>query len=150
MHVANNCGTTGNKMLFWSPITVQLCDWDDWECSSDRPCEGDITHYDAGLGACGITSDGDAQNVVALPHSMMGPKSNDNQYCNKAITITCIATGKTTSATVVDKCMGCSLQRSLPRPWQSCRGPYQSHLVLQLSTASMRNRPLTFAEAVAA
>ncbi|KAG9242480.1 hypothetical protein BJ878DRAFT_425812, partial [Calycina marina] len=58
-----------------------------------------ITHYDAGLGACGITSDGDAPNMVALPHSMMGPKSNDNPYCNKTITAT--------SATVVDKCMGC-------------------------------------------
>lgn len=45
--------------------------------------------------------------MVALPHSMMGPKFNDNPYCNKTITITCIATGKTTSATVVDKCMGC-------------------------------------------
>ncbi|CZR52084.1 uncharacterized protein PAC_01961 [Phialocephala subalpina] len=62
----------------------------------------DITHYDTSLGACGITSDGDAQNVVALPHSIMGPKSNNNPYCNKTITITCIATGKTTSAIVVD------------------------------------------------
>ena len=27
-----------------------------------------------------------------------------------------------------------SLQRSLPRSWRPCYGPYQSHLVLQLST----------------
>jgi len=44
---------------------------------------------------------------VALPHCMMGHKSNDNPYYNKTMTITYIATGKTTSATVVDKCMGC-------------------------------------------
>jgi hypothetical protein len=73
----------------------------------DSPCKGDITYYTAGLGACGITSDGDIQNVVALPHGLMGTKSNDNPYCGKTITITCIATGKTTTATVVDKCMGC-------------------------------------------
>jgi hypothetical protein len=77
------------------------------QCSSDSPCEGDITYYTAGLGSCGITSDRDIQNVVALPQGLMGPKSNDNPYCGKTITITCIATGKTTIATVVDKCMGC-------------------------------------------
>ena len=77
------------------------------ECSLDSPCKGDITYYTAGVGACGIISDGDIQNVVALPHGLMGPESNDNPYCGKTITITCIATGKTTTATVVDKCMGC-------------------------------------------
>ena len=45
--------------------------------------------------------------MVALPHGLMGPKSNGNPYCGKTITITCIATGRTTTATVVDKCMGC-------------------------------------------
>ena len=77
------------------------------ECSSGSPCEGDITYYTAGLGACGITSDGDTQNVVALPHGLMGTQSNGNPYCGKTITITCTTTGKTTTATVVDKCMGC-------------------------------------------
>ena len=77
------------------------------ECSSDSPCEGDITYYTAGLGACGSTSDGDTEKVAALPHGLMGPESNGNLYCGKTITITCIATGKTTTATVVDKCMGC-------------------------------------------
>jgi rare lipoprotein A (peptidoglycan hydrolase) len=38
----------------------------------------------------------------------MGPLSNDNPYCGKTITITCTATGKTTTAVVVDKCMGCT------------------------------------------
>jgi hypothetical protein len=77
------------------------------ECSSESPCKGDITYYQAGLGACGLASDGDIENVVALPHGLMGTQSNGNPYCGKTITITCIATGKTTTATVVDKCMGC-------------------------------------------
>lgn len=77
------------------------------ECSSDSPCKGDITYYQAGLGACGFTNDRDIQNVVALPHGLMGTKSNGNPYCGKTVTITCLATGKTTTATVVDKCMGC-------------------------------------------
>jgi hypothetical protein len=45
--------------------------------------------------------------VVALPYGLMGLKSNSNPYCSKTITITCIATSKTTTATVVDKCIGC-------------------------------------------
>jgi hypothetical protein len=77
------------------------------KCSSEFPCEGDITYYTAGLGACGITSDGDVQKVVALPHVLMGPESNDNPYCGKTITITCIATSRTTTTIVADKCMGC-------------------------------------------
>jgi len=75
--------------------------------SSDA-CEGDITYYEAGLGACGITSDGTTENVVALPYEFMGTQSNGNPYCGKTITITCIATGQQTTATVVDKCMGCT------------------------------------------
>jgi len=76
-------------------------------CSSSSPCEGDITYYTAGLGACGLTTDGTVDKVVALPHALMGPLSNDNPYCGKTITIKCSSTGKTTTATVVDKCMGC-------------------------------------------
>ncbi len=77
-------------------------------CSSGSPCEGDLTFYTAGLGACGLTTDGTVDKVVALPHDLMGPLSNDNPYCGKTITITCTATGKTTTAVVVDKCMGCT------------------------------------------
>jgi len=76
-------------------------------CSSSSPCEGDITYYEAGLGACGWTNDGDVENVVALPHGLMGEQSNGNPYCGKTITIKCTATGKTTTAKVTDKCMGC-------------------------------------------
>jgi hypothetical protein len=78
------------------------------QCSSGSPCEGDITHYDtAGTGACGWTNDGDTENVVALPHGLMGTQSNDNPYCGLYITIQCIATGNNTTAKIVDKCMGC-------------------------------------------
>ena len=77
-------------------------------CSSGSPCEGDITYYEAGLGACGLTNDGTTDKVVALPHVLMGPLSNTNPYCGKTITIKCSSTGKTTTATVVDKCMGCN------------------------------------------
>jgi hypothetical protein len=38
---------------------------------------------------------------------MMGSSSNSNPYCGKTITVVCSATKKTTTATVVDKCMGC-------------------------------------------
>ncbi|KAH6722512.1 RlpA-like double-psi beta-barrel-protein domain-containing protein-containing protein [Leptodontidium sp. MPI-SDFR-AT-0119] len=74
-------------------------------CSSASPCEGDITYYDAGLGACGETTDGSVDKVIALPVGMMGAQSNGNPYCGKTVTIK--KGSKTTTATVVDKCMGC-------------------------------------------
>jgi rare lipoprotein A (peptidoglycan hydrolase) len=37
----------------------------------------------------------------------MGPESNGNAYCGKTVTITCPSTGKTTTATIVDRCEGC-------------------------------------------
>jgi hypothetical protein len=78
------------------------------ECLLDSLCKGDITYYTASLGACRITSNRDIQNVVALPYSLIGTKSNNNPYCGKTIIITCIATSKTTTATVVDKCIRCN------------------------------------------
>jgi hypothetical protein len=74
-------------------------------CSSGSPCTGDITYYQAGVGACGITSDGDTQMVIALPFEFMGTESNDNPYCGKTVTIE--RGGASIVATVVDKCMGC-------------------------------------------
>ena len=44
---------------------------------------------------------------MALPHYIIGYKSNDNLYYNKTITITYITTSKTTLATIVDKYIGC-------------------------------------------
>jgi hypothetical protein len=64
-----------------------------------------MTHYTAGLGACGWTNDGSTDRVVALPHEMMGLQSNGNKYCGKMITI--MHNGKQTTAEIVDKCMGC-------------------------------------------
>lgn len=74
-------------------------------CSSGSPCSGDITYYEAGLGACGITSNGETDMIVALPHEFMGTQSNGNPYCGKSLTIS--KGGKTIVATVADKCMGC-------------------------------------------
>lgn len=76
------------------------------DCSSSgSACSGDITFYEAGLGACGDTSDGSSENVVALAHEFMGELSNTNPYCGKTVTIE--YNGVTVEATVVDKCMGC-------------------------------------------
>jgi len=68
-----------------------------------------MTHYDAGLGACGSTNNGTTQKVVALSHLLMGTQSNGNPFCGTTITVTCVATGKSTTAEVVDKCMGCKM-----------------------------------------
>jgi hypothetical protein len=46
--------------------------------------------------------------VVALPYSLISTKSNDNLYYGKTITITYTATSKTTTATVVNKCIRCN------------------------------------------
>ncbi|PWY86247.1 hypothetical protein BO70DRAFT_277263, partial [Aspergillus heteromorphus CBS 117.55] len=69
-------------------------------CDEGSPCTGDLTYYVAGLGSCGITSDGTTQNVVALPVGMM-----QDSDCGKTVTIT--YEGKTSTGTVWDKCMGC-------------------------------------------
>lgn len=73
--------------------------------SSGGPYTGDITFYEVGLGACGQTNQ-DSDLVIALPWGFMGTQSNGNPYCNKQVKIT---NGQYTStATVVDKCMGCT------------------------------------------
>ncbi|PMD46018.1 hypothetical protein L207DRAFT_417607 [Hyaloscypha variabilis F] len=79
------------------------------QCSLAQPCQGDMTYYEAGLGTCGTTNNGNVDHVVALSHLLMGTLSNSNPYCGRTITIKCLATGKTTTATVLDKCMGCSM-----------------------------------------
>ena len=63
-------------------------------------------HRAAGLGACGLTTDGDKEMVIALPHDLMGTQSNDNPYCGKTVTIS--YKGTSITAKVVDKCMGCT------------------------------------------
>jgi cytoskeletal protein RodZ len=75
-------------------------------CSYESPCTGDLTYYTAGLGACGLTTDGDKEMVIVLPHDFMGTQSNGNPYCGKTVTIS--FEGTSITATVVDKCMGCT------------------------------------------
>lgn len=76
--------------------------------STSSTHSGDLTYYDVGLGACGFDDNGldMSDNIVALSHEMMGTQSNGNPYCNRKVVIT--ANGKTVTATVRDKCMGCA------------------------------------------
>ncbi|KAL8793366.1 MAG: hypothetical protein Q9195_004044 [Heterodermia aff. obscurata] len=72
-------------------------------------CSGDITYYQAGLGACGWTNDGSSEDVFALAHGMMGDQSNGNPFCGRMAQIK--VPGKpVVSAKLVDKCMGCKNQ----------------------------------------
>lgn len=71
-------------------------------------CVGDITHYDGGLGACGWNVNTASDMQIALPVGFMGSASNNNPYCGKSLTIMNPTTGQTISATVGDKCMGCT------------------------------------------
>lgn len=66
---------------------------------------GQATFFDAGLGSCGVTNNGEAQDIVALPHAFMGPQSNGNPYCGRRVRIS--HGGKTATGTIQDKCMGC-------------------------------------------
>ena len=90
-----------------APVSTSSSGPSSGECSAGSPCEGDITYYEAGLGACGFTNDGSVDKIVALPHGLMGTQSNGNPYCGRMITVKCTSTGKTTTAKVMDKCMGC-------------------------------------------
>ncbi|CAM1500794.1 Fc.00g099560.m01.CDS01 [Cosmosporella sp. VM-42] len=69
---------------------------------------GELTYYAVGLGACGDDDTGadNDLNIVALSHLLMGEQSNGNAMCGKTVTIN--ANGKSTTATVRDKCMGCA------------------------------------------
>ncbi|ELR05667.1 hypothetical protein VC83_08585 [Pseudogymnoascus destructans] len=87
------------------PAVVSTGGSSNGECSSGSPCSGDITFYEAGLGACGETTNGSTDKVVALPHEFMGTQSNGNPFCGKTVTIN--HKGATVQAKVVDKCMGC-------------------------------------------
>ncbi|KAI9779665.1 MAG: hypothetical protein M1835_004640, partial [Candelina submexicana] len=93
--------------------TPGACSTDGKCSSSGTPCCGDITHYDTDAahqtkGACGWVNDGATEDVVALPHGMMGEQSNGNPFCGRTVNVS--LNGKTASAKVVDKCMGCEGQ----------------------------------------
>ena len=74
--------------------------------SGSTTYEGDITHYDVGLGSCGWTNTDD-EAVVAIPHVLMNNPANpnNNPWCGKYITIS--YAGKTNQAKIVDTCGGC-------------------------------------------
>lgn len=71
-------------------------------------CQGDITYYEGGLGACGWNVNTNSDMQIALPYEFMGTQSNGNPYCGKSLTIMNPTTGQTVQATVGDKCMGCT------------------------------------------
>ena len=71
-------------------------------------CEGDVTHWDGGLGACGNVVDTTSEYAIALPVAFMGALSNTNPYCGRSVTLYNPTNGNTVSATVQDKCDGCA------------------------------------------
>lgn len=97
--------SAGKDIAFTQTTTTLSSSIPTSQCSLENPCSGDLTFFTAGLGACGQTTDGDTESVIALPYELMGTKSNDNPYCNRSVTIE--KDGKKIEATVVDKCMGC-------------------------------------------
>jgi len=77
-------------------------------CTKGDICGGDLTFYDPVMeswGACGWHNDGLKEKVIALPVGLMGAQSNGNPFCGRNVTI--MHNGKSTTAMVVDKCMGC-------------------------------------------
>ncbi|OJJ53119.1 hypothetical protein ASPSYDRAFT_36673 [Aspergillus sydowii CBS 593.65] len=74
-------------------------------CSSSSPCTGEVTFYDVATSrsapsSCGNVNNGSTDKVLALPVGIM-----QDSDCGKTVTIK--YKGKTSTATVVDKCMGC-------------------------------------------
>ena len=84
---------------------------DDTAGSGGTSRSGELTYYTVGMGACGEDDTGadSSQNIVAISHLLMGTQSNGNPMCGQTITIK-TADGKSASATVKDKCMGCALE----------------------------------------
>lgn len=78
--------------------------------ASGTEYSGDLTWYDVGLGACGITNvDGD--HIVAISHVIFDAYStgnpNTNPLCGKYVTING-KDGQAHQAKVVDRCVGCA------------------------------------------
>jgi hypothetical protein len=78
------------------------------------PFTGDLTYYEPGLGACGVTSTS-SQNIVAVAHSLFdaaqsGSDPNQNPLCGKKIRAKRNKEGsgeRSVDLTVVDRCVGC-------------------------------------------
>ncbi|RCI09280.1 hypothetical protein L249_1490 [Ophiocordyceps polyrhachis-furcata BCC 54312] len=75
---------------------------------SSSTYNGQITYYTVGMGSCGYDDTGKDQTgaIVAISKDKMGTQSNGNPMCGQKVNIH--ANGKTTQATVRDKCMGCA------------------------------------------
>lgn len=78
--------------------------------ASGKSYTGDVTYYDVGLGACGITSSA-SEHIVAVSHvtfdSYGTANPNANPICGKQVSITS-SSGSQVLATVVDRCVGCT------------------------------------------
>jgi len=75
---------------------------------------GDLTWYDTGLGACGVSS-GSTDAIVAISEAVFDAygvnagiaNPNNNPLCGRKVSITG-ADGSAYKATVVDRCTGCA------------------------------------------
>jgi hypothetical protein len=76
---------------------------------------GDLTYYEPGLGACGITSSS-SDSIVAVSHYLFdavqtGSNPNANPLCGKKIRATRydeqVGAQRSVDLTVVDRCVGC-------------------------------------------
>lgn len=77
--------------------------------SHGGPYTGDLTYYDPGLGACGVTNTG-SDAIVAVSHIVfdavsVGSNPNANPLCGKKIRAR--RNDKSIDLTVVDRCTGC-------------------------------------------
>ena len=75
------------------------------------PYEGDLTYYDPGLGACGVTS-ANGDKIVAVSHIIFdavqtGSNPNSNPLCGKQVRVKRLGGDVTVDLTVVDRCVGC-------------------------------------------
>ncbi|KIW72516.1 hypothetical protein PV04_00701 [Phialophora macrospora] len=73
------------------------------------PYTGDLTYYEPGLGACGVTSQ-NSDKIVAISHLVfdavsVGSNPNANPLCGKKIRAR--RDNKSVDLTVVDRCTGC-------------------------------------------
>ncbi|OAP62366.1 hypothetical protein AYL99_04569 [Fonsecaea erecta] len=73
------------------------------------PYTGDLTYYEPGLGACGVSSS-DNDKIVAISHIVfdavsVGSNPNANPLCGKKIRAR--RDNKSVDLTVVDRCTGC-------------------------------------------
>jgi len=75
------------------------------ECVT-TPCTGEMTYFSAGLGACGIETNGGITSGVALSNVFFGsPAGTGNAYCGLTVAIT--YGGVTVDAEVIDVCYEC-------------------------------------------